>query len=168
MVLEDRCVSKWTLIMIVTGIVMFASMFLDAIGVTFLGELHQISGFDLLRGGFEIGFIEIGTDSLSILHIFPAIVGIIGAAIVIISIITTCLGFNNRRFMMVVSLSLTVTLLLQVIFLLGGASIEIFTGSAKDLLQGTGATVTSMYGTYVAIFSTFICGMASTYRIREC
>ena len=164
----EKEVSKWTLVMIVTGTFMFVSMFLNVLNVTFLGESYGISGLDLMRGGFNIGFVEIGSESLSVLRYIPLICSIIGAAVVILSVVTAYLEYDSRRLMIAVSLTLTVTLLLSVIFLMGGASVEIFSGSAKDLLQGLLATVTPMYGTYIAVFSTFVCGMASTYRMREC
>lgn len=169
MKLGDREVSKWSLIMVVAGTFMFVSMFLNMVGVEMLGSRYGISGIDLLTGKFSIGFIEMDSESLSMIRYIPFISGVIGAAMTVVSVASITTGtVENKGFMTALSILMTVTLLALVMFLLVGASIELFAGSAKNLLIGLDATITPMYGIYISIFSTFICGVAATYRMREC
>ncbi len=169
MKIGDREVSKWSLVMLVMGTFMFVSMFLNMVSVDVLGNRYGISGIDLLTGEVSLGFMETGAESFTMMRYIPFIAGIIGAAVTMVSVASIATGSTDRRgFMTALSLLLTITLFAMVMFLLIGTSIEIFSGSAKNLLIGFGATISPMYGVYIAIFSTFLCGMATTYRMREC
>ena len=59
----DKDVSKWTMLMLIGSILMFASFFLSLVGVEVLGKGFAISGLELLSG-FDIGIKEIGANKL--------------------------------------------------------------------------------------------------------
>ena len=163
----DKDVSKWTMLMLIGSILMFASFFLSLVGVEVLGEGFAISGLELLSG-FDIGIKEIGANDLSFYRYIPAICALVGVLVAALSFASLFNEVDNKRLMTGVSITLTITLLLQVIFLMGGTSIELFTGSVKNMLNGLGSTFRPMFGIYLSVISTFITGMASTYRMREC
>ena len=167
MKIGEKDVSKWTLLMSIGSVLMIASFFLSLVGVEMLGKGFAISGLELVTG-FDMGIKEIGSDDLSFYRYIPAICALIGVFVAAVSFASIFNEVTSRRLYTGISITLTITLLLQVIFLMGGTSIEIFTGSVKDLLKGIGATFRPMIGTYVSVISTFITGMAATYRMREC
>ena len=168
MEIGGKDVSNWSLLMMLFGALMFVSMFLSAIDVKVFDNGYAISGLELLTGGFIIGPYEIGTDSMGLMRLIPSVCGIVGILTVAYSVCSIVMDLNNNKVMTVVSLCQTVTLLLMVMFLIGGIGVEIFTGDVRNILFGLRAEVVPMFGTYMGIFATFLCGMSSTYRLREC
>lgn len=154
--------------MLVCGILMFASLFISSIEVQLLGERFAVTGWELLVGGFSLGPLRIDMESMSLMHIIPSSGSSVGLIIIVFSAFTIATGSKSRKATIAASATIIVSLLFQVIFLIGGSTLDLFIGDTRNMLIGFKTTVTPMYGTYLSVFSTFICGIASTYRLREC
>lgn len=163
----DRDVSVWSVLMLICGILMVSSIFFNMVAVETLGKVVAISGLDMLNGGFNLGFGTIGTDSMTIYHYIPLFVAAMGVLSILVSIWTFSPRGDGRRTMTIMSVILTITLFLSVIFQMVGTSVDLFTGSNREMLIALGSEFRPMFGTYLAMLSTFVCGMSSTFLMRK-